>query len=73
MQCNIDQRGRRVRLVYGILNLVLGVVLALAAAMGQSPWLWLFAAVLLAGGAFAIYESRKGWCVVRAMGFKTPV
>jgi uncharacterized membrane protein HdeD (DUF308 family) len=73
MQCNIDQRGRRVRLIYGILNVVLGLVLALAAARGHSPWLWLFAAVLLAGGAFAIFESRKGWCVVRAMGFKTPV
>ena len=25
------------------------------------------------GGAFAIFEARAGWCIVRALGFKTPL
>jgi hypothetical protein len=25
------------------------------------------------GGSFAIFEARAGWCVVRAMGFKTRI
>ena len=25
------------------------------------------------GGAFAIFEARKGWCIVRAIGIKTPL
>jgi len=25
------------------------------------------------GGAFMIFEGVNGWCVVRAMGFKTPI
>ena len=28
---------------------------------------------LFAMGAFAVFEARAGWCVVRAMGFKTPM
>jgi len=24
------------------------------------------------GGLFAIWEAREGWCVVRAIGIKTP-
>ena len=27
----------------------------------------------LAGGAFAVFEARAGWCAVRAMGFRTPL
>lgn len=34
---------------------------------------WLTVAGLTLGGAFAIYEARAGWCVVRAMGIRTPL
>jgi len=26
---------------------------------------------MVAGGAFAIFEAKAGWCVVRALGFRT--
>jgi hypothetical protein len=32
---------------------------------------WIVTVLVLAGGAFAVFEAWAGWCVVRAMGFKT--
>jgi hypothetical protein len=29
--------------------------------------------LILLSGVFAIFEARAGWCIVRAMGFKTPI
>jgi len=26
---------------------------------------------MIIGGAFAIFEAKAGWCVVRALGFRT--
>lgn len=74
MQCNIDKRGRVVRLIGGLLCMALGVALGIATyAAAWSPWLYLLAGVLLLGGAFAVYEARKKWCALRAMGIRTPV
>ena len=74
MQCNIDARGKAVRLVWGLILLVAGVALLFAwARPSGSAWAWVVTVLCLAGGAFAIFEARAGWCVVRAMGFKTPI
>jgi hypothetical protein len=74
LQCNIDSRGKAVRLVYGVVLVLVGVVLAgFWAWPGGSVFAWVVSIAVLAGGAFAIFEARAGWCVVRAMGFKTPV
>jgi hypothetical protein len=35
--------------------------------------LWLGPSGIIAGGAFAIFEGRTGWCAARAMGFRTPI
>jgi hypothetical protein len=72
--CNIDSRGKRARLIYGILMVALGVVLLLAWALPQGQvWKWIVAIGCILGGAFAIFEARAGWCAMRAMGFKTPM
>jgi len=74
LACNIDAKGKAVRLRYGIVMTVAGVVATLAWAVpsgGAVPWAISLAA--LASGAFAVFEARAGWCVVRALGFKTPV
>lgn len=73
MQCNIDQRGARYRLAWGILNLAAAVSAATLALWWALWWLWIITGVCLLAGVFAIYESRKKWCVMRAMGFKTPM
>jgi len=75
MQCNIDHRGRRARLISGIICLIIAVVLLALRAIGtlDGAWPWIVGAALIPIGAFQIYEARKGWCVMRAMGFKTPM
>ena len=72
--CNIDQRGKTLRLVMGAFiestGLLLGVLWFLAI---LPPWtVWIAAATWLSG-MFVIFEAVMGWCAVRAMGFKTPV
>ena len=74
MQCNIDARGRAVRRRGGLLCLALGAVALAAAVLGAHRWPSLgIGAFLALAGLFQLFEARKGWCVVRAMGFKTPV
>jgi uncharacterized membrane protein HdeD (DUF308 family) len=75
MKCNIDARGKKARLLWGIAAMVIGLVLAVLAAVGVLTGVlpWVVGGVLLAMGAFSIYEARAGWCAVRAMGFKTPM
>ncbi len=73
MQCNIDAKGKAVRLIYGLLMIVAGAVVAgLGVAGGFGGWwVWAVAGALLLLGAFGVFEARAGWCVVRAMGFQT--
>jgi len=74
LQCNIDSRGRAARLIHGVLTLFAGIAAAVFWAWpAGTAWAWAVAGVLIAAGAFAIFEARAGWCVVRAMGFKTPI
>jgi hypothetical protein len=74
LQCNIDSRGRAARLIYGVIVLLAGVAAAVFwARPSESAWAWVVAVSLVAAGAFGIFEARAGWCVVRAMGFKTPL
>ena len=64
--CNIDRRGRLIRLMIGLLCL------------GASAWLWwgftnaFWSTGLLAMGLVSVFESIRGWCVMRALGAQTP-
>ncbi len=73
LECNIDARGQAARLIAGIGALSFGLVLAIFTMFGVLPSTigWIVVAGSVFGGAFAIFEARAGWCVVRAMGFKT--
>ena len=71
MQCNIDAKGRAVRMIYGVVLLLVGVLLLIFWA--ASLWTWVISIAVALGGAFAIFESRAGWCVLRAMGWKTSI
>lgn len=74
MKCNIDARGKAARLRAGIVIVAIGAVgLGLGLAGIGGSWTLGAGLGLLASGAFAIFEARAGWCVVRAMGFRTPV
>ena len=73
MQCNIDAKGKSVRLISGIIVSFIAVVILLlrVAQVIDGNWGWITGGLLLAMGAFQIFEARAGWCIVRAMGFKT--
>lgn len=75
MKCNIDARGKKARLLWGLAAVVIAIVLLVLAAVEvlSGTWPWVTGGLLLAIGAFSIFEARAGWCAVRAMGFKTPM
>ena len=74
LKCNIGAAGKAARLKVGLLGVAGGLTLGLVTAVGVLPTLaWWAVLGSIAGGSFAIWEARAGWCVVRAMGFKTPV
>ena len=60
---NLDFRGRMARGVIGTLCLVAGIIVA----GDYSLWGLIF----VVAGLFAIFESIRGWCLVRACGIKT--
>jgi hypothetical protein len=60
---NIDRRGRIVRAVWGVALILPGLLIS-----KRHPWLCV---ALIAAGALALYEAARGWCVVRACGFRT--
>jgi hypothetical protein len=74
-ECNIDARGKAYRLKLGFMGLVAGLVSGAAFYIsgieGGIPWL--ISLGLTGGGAFVIFEAWTGWCVVRALGFRTPL
>lgn len=71
MQCNIDAKGRAVRLAIGLVTLLAGIIVLWAAGdTGAGLGVGLGC---LGGGAFAVFEGWKGWCAVRALGFKTKI
>jgi hypothetical protein len=74
LTCNIEARGKAVRLRIGIVGVAVGIALLLGWALptgGALPWA--ITTAVLAGAGFAVFEARAGWCVVRAMGFRTPL
>jgi len=75
MKCNIDTRGRVVRLVWGILLVALSACAFVLAASGVLPPAagFIGGGILFVFGALAVFEAAKGWCIMRAMGFRTPV
>jgi hypothetical protein len=74
-ECNIDARGKAARMAGGLATLAgaAGLAALLALDVVTVPFGWYAVAAAVAGGAFAVYEARAGWCVIRAMGFKTPL
>ena len=74
MICNIDAKGRKLRGVSGVFCLIAGIAL-IGGALVRRDMFWalsLSGAIISLCGSFQIFESLKGWCVVRAMGFRTP-
>lgn len=68
---NIDRRGRRVRLVAGIVVDACGAAMIIAGVHNGRTSLLISGIVAAILGSFTIFEAANGWCVLRAMGIKT--
>jgi predicted lysophospholipase L1 biosynthesis ABC-type transport system permease subunit len=75
MRCNINSKGKAVRLVLGAAVMTGGALTLVLIGLGASQEAWLIVAgiALLVAGAFAIFEGWAGWCVLRAMGVRTRI
>ena len=71
MKCNIDARGKRTRLIAGMITSVVGMVALIV--LDFEPLGAIIGFSCFAGGGFMMFEGWAGWCAVRALGFKTPV
>ena len=60
---NIDWRGRIARLMFGVALIVAGLAIRSRALWGCIP--------LMVFGLLALFEAFRGWCLMRACGFKT--
>ena len=75
LECNLDAKGKAARLLGGI-GAIFGALILAALLVTDTITFglgWYAVAGAIFGGAFAIFEARAGWCIVRAMGIKTPL
>jgi len=74
-ECNIGARGKAHRMKLGIRLVIASIILAALTFFDILPSTlgWVLAGSGFAGGIFTIWEARMGWCVIRAMGFKTRI
>ena len=73
LACNIDQRGRRARLLTGVMVDTVGTALIVAGLVTHNRAMLAAGIVIMVAGALMIFEGAAGWCVVRALGFKTKI
>lgn len=74
LECNIDAKGRAVRLAAGVALVLLASSFLLAWAIpAGGTGLTVLGVLGLAVGAFMIFEARAGWCALRALGIKTRI
>ena len=75
MECNLDARGKATRLVSGGIGVLFGIVLGALFLFDVTSWHLLpyISAASIFGGGFAIFEGWSGWCVIRAIGIRTPL
>ncbi|HTS17272.1 MAG TPA: hypothetical protein VMP11_06855 [Verrucomicrobiae bacterium] len=73
LACNIDQRGRKARMISGGIVSACGLALIITGVIGKSGTLMAVGVFLDVVGSFMIFEGARGWCALRAMGIKTPM
>lgn len=74
LTCNINRAGRWARGISGLLFLgIAAIVLLRGPGVGGEALRWTVGIVAALLGAFQLFEALVGWCITRAMGFKTPM
>ena len=72
--CNIGAKGKFLRLSLGLMSMFAGILLLTLSNLDfiVSDKIFILGIISILGGLFSIWEAREGWCVVRAIGIKTP-
>ena len=72
--CNIGAKGKFLRLSLGLMSMFAGISLLTLSNLDfiLSDKIFILGIISILGGLFSIWEAREGWCVVRAIGIKTP-
>lgn len=73
LTCNIDQRGRKARLITGFVVDFTGMALLVTGLLTSDRTTIVGGVLLSLAGSFMIFEGAAGWCALRAMGFKTKI
>ena len=73
LPCNIDQRGKKARLVGGMMVDLCGVAMILTGLFTRSRRPVVGGISLCVIGSFMVFEGARGWCALRSMGLKTPL
>ena len=73
MKPNIDRKGRIARAISGTLCIAAGIAFWWFGWPESPTWRWVLAIVCTLAGAFQLFEARRGWCVARACGIRTPM
>lgn len=74
MQCNIDAKGKAVRLLAGAAFEGVGLLVGVFWYFDTLPAWAIYPAIgMVAGGLFMMLEGLSGWCAIRAMGIRTPL
>ncbi len=71
LTCNIDRRGRRIRLLMGIVLILIALPLLMLWAPRSGVYAWIISICILVAGLFGLFEWRFSWCAMRALGFRT--
>ncbi len=70
---NIQRSGRIARAVSGLVFLAAGIASAWFAWPEASALRYALWTILFGSGLFQLFEAKRGWCVMRACGVRTPM
>tara|TARA_B100001996_G_scaffold168022_1_gene128063 strand:+ start:831 stop:1058 length:228 start_codon:yes stop_codon:yes gene_type:complete len=75
MECNLDARGKATRLMGGGLGVLFGIGVGVMFLFDVISWpiLPYICAASILGGGFSMFEGWAGWCIIRAIGIRTPL
>lgn len=72
--CNIGAKGKFFRLSIGLMSIITGISLLTLLNFNLiiSNEMYVIGIFSILGGIFSVWEAKEGWCIVRAIGIKTP-
>ena len=75
LECNLEARGKFVRLVLGAFAIIGSLPIVMLTVFGAIDVRigWSLIGIAWTGGALGIFEGWSGFCIARGLGFRTPI